>query len=178
MTRIQQSLTINAPVEAVAAYVSDPNHLPEWNQVIERVWDVQTTPAVVGTTWKIAVKVMGAEHHVSARISSYEPPARLGVELVGGVPGMPGLAASMEITTRPTQAPSSAEPTRRPADEADSGEAMPAPGSTQVICAITIHLPMRIGGAALGAVVSPIVNDQLRRGLLSLKRILEASHQP
>lgn len=104
MTRIQQSLTIESPVEEVTAYTSDPAHMPEWNKMIERVWDIQPTPEVVGTAWKVLVRVMGAEHQVAARLNLYEPLSRFGIELVGGAPGVPGLAAHLVVEARPEHA--------------------------------------------------------------------------
>ncbi len=161
MTKIQQSLTINAPIEAIGAYASDPNHLPAWNPIIERVWDVQPTPEVVGATWKVAVKVLGAEHQVAARINVYEPPRRFGIELVGGVPGVPGVAATLLLEARAASVPRA------------GAAAEPAPASTQVICTLNLQLPLRLGGAASGKLISPLVSDHLRQSLLALKRALE-----
>lgn len=161
MTRIQQNLTINATIEEIGAYASDPNHLPAWNPIIERVWDVQPTPEVVGTTWKVAVKVMGAEHQVTARINVYEPPGRFGIELVGGVPGVPGVAAALLLEAKAAAAPRA------------GADAEPAPASTQVVCTLNLQLPLRLGGAASGKLVSPLISDHLRQSLLALKRVLE-----
>lgn len=158
MTRIQQSLTIESPVEEVTAYTSDPAHMPEWNKMIERVWDIEPTPEVVGTAWKVLVRVMGAEHQVAARVNLYEPLSRFGIELVGGAPGVPGLAAHLVVEARPEHA------------LLTNGSS----SSTQIICTLTIRFPILMGGAALGAIVSPIISDQLRRGLLDLKRLLES----
>lgn len=162
MTKIQQSLTIESPVEEVAAYTSDPTHMPEWNKMIERVWDIQPTPEVVGTVWKVLVRVMGAEHQVAARVNLYEPLSRFGIELVGGAPGVPGLAAHLEVDARPGNPLSTNE----------------SSSSTQIICTLTIRFPILMGGAALGAIVSPVISDQLRRGLLDLKRVLESRGKP
>ncbi len=161
MTKIQQTLSIEAPLEEIAAYTSDPTSLPEWSKLIERVWDVQPTPEVVGTTWKVQVRVMGAEYQVAARMCAYDPPDRVGIELLGGVPGLPGLTASLDVEARPAHATPDA----------------PASNSTVVTCTLTIGLPARIGGAALGAVLSPLIRDQLRQGMLDLKRALEARRQ-
>jgi uncharacterized membrane protein len=175
MTKIQQSLTINAPLEAITAYASDPCHMPVWNQMIARVWDVQAAPEVVGTTWQVAVKVMGSEQHVVARISSYEAPRRFGIELVGGAPGMPGLQATLEMEVKPARsaAPGSSHPASR---EAAPSAAAPDSGSAQVVCTLHLRVPLRVGGSALGALISPVISEQLRHGLLDLKRVLEA-HQ-
>lgn len=158
MTKIRQSLTIDAPVEEVAAYTSDPAHMPEWNTLIARVWDIQPTPEVVGAVWKVLVRVMGAEHQVAARVNLYEPPSRFGMELVGGVPGAPELTAHLEIEARP----------------GNPASAIVSPSSTQIICSLSIRFPLLMGGAALGAMVSPVISEQLRRGLLDLKRVLES----
>ncbi len=178
MTRIQQTLIINAPVEEIAAYISDPRHMPEWNQLIARVWDVQETPEVVGTTWKIAVKVMGAEQQVTARVSSYEPPHRFGVELVGGAPGMPGLKAAMDVEARPTDHDAADSSSQARQNGSKANDAAPLPVSTLVLCILTLHFPTLMGGAALGALLSPIISEQLRHGLVDLKRILEARQRP
>lgn len=161
MTRIQQSLTIESPVEEVTAYASDPAHMPEWNKMIERVWDIQPTPEVVGTAWKVLVRVMGAEHQVAARVNLYEPLSRFGIELVGGAPGVPGLAAYLVVEAMPEHSLSTND----------------SSSSTQIICTLTIRFPILMGGAALGAIVSPVISDQLRRGLLDLKRVLESRGQ-
>ena len=45
MAKLQKSITINAPVEKVFAYLSDPNNLPEiWPSMVE-IKDVQPAPA-------------------------------------------------------------------------------------------------------------------------------------
>ena len=158
MTKIQQRLIIDAPVAEVVAYTSDPAHMPEWNKMIAQVWDVQTTPEVVGTSWKVLVRVMGAEHEVAARLNFYEPRSRFGIELVGGAPGVPGLTAHLEVEARPGNLVSTTT----------------SSNSTQITCTLIIRFPILMGGAALGAVVSPVISDQLRRGLLDLKRVLES----
>ena len=173
MTRIQQSLRIDAPIEVISAYASDPRHLPEWNQMIERVWDIQATPEIVGTTWKVAVKVIGAEQQVVARINFYEPPGRFGVELVGGVPGLPGLTATLVVEVRSTRSSPIGAPSQQSADDPDIRSVTLAPGSALANCTLNIHFPMRIGGTVLGALVAPLINEQIRQGLLALKRILE-----
>jgi|GEM_PF-6672594 len=178
MTRIQQSLIINAPGEEIAAYTSDPRHMPEWNQLIARVWDVQATPEVVGTTWKVAVKVMDAEQHVTARVSFYEPPNRFGVELVGGAPGMPGLTADMEVEARPAPPPAADSLPSAQQNGTAAADTVPAAVSTQVSCILTLRFPMLIGGAALGALLSPMISEQLRYGLVDLKHILETRQRP
>ncbi len=159
MAKIQQSLTLDAPIEEVAAYISDPARMPEWNKMIVRVWDVQPAPEVVGTTWKVLVRVIGTEHQVGARINRYEPPEHFGVELLGGAPGVPGLTASLDVEARSVAAPGTLPEARA--------------SSTYVICTLNIRFPTLMGGAALGAIVSPIITDQLRNGLINLKRVLE-----
>jgi uncharacterized membrane protein len=45
MAKLQKSITIDAPVEKVFAYLSDPNNLPEiWPSMVE-IKDVQPAPA-------------------------------------------------------------------------------------------------------------------------------------
>jgi len=44
LAKLQKSITINAPVEKVFAYLSDPNHLPEiWPSMVE-IKDVKPAP--------------------------------------------------------------------------------------------------------------------------------------
>jgi uncharacterized membrane protein len=158
MTTIRERLTIEKPLEEVAAYVSDPLHLPEWNRMIVRVLDVRPTPEVVGTTWKLVVQVMGREQEVTSRVHVYEPPARFGFELVGGA-GLPGgLTSRMLVEAEPGDAGTS------------------APTATRLTCALEIGFPLLMGGPALGRVVTPIIREQLRQGMGQLKDVLE--HRP
>ena len=157
MTTIREQVTIQAPLEVVAAYVSDPAHLPEWNKIIVRVLDVRPTPEGVGTTWQVVVNVMGREQQITARINLHDPPARFGLELVGGAPGLPSLTANMLVEAQSIP----------PANGTD-----PAP-ATHLSCTLEVRLPLLAGGAVLGAVVAPLIKEQLLQGLNDLKRILE-----
>jgi uncharacterized membrane protein len=156
MTTIREPITIAKPLEDVAAYVSDPLHLPEWNQLIARVLDVRPTPQVVGTTWKLLVQVAGREQEVIARVHVYAPPTRFGFELVGGA-GIPGLTSRMLLEAEPGGADEQAQAT------------------TRLTCALEIGFPLLMGGPALGKVMTPIIREQLRQGLEQLKKVLEHS---
>lgn len=159
MTTIREDVTIARPLEEVAVYVSDLLHLPEWNKIILRVLDVRTTPEVVGTTWKVVVQVMGREQEVTSRVHVYEPPTRFGFELVGGA-GIPGLTARMLLEAQPVEGAKQA----------------PATAATHLTCTLEIGFPLKMGGPALGKVVTPLIREQLRQGLDQLKAVLEHPH--
>lgn len=163
MTTIREQIIIAKPLEEVAAYVSDPLHLPEWNALIARVLEVRPTPEVVGTTWKLLVQVAGREQEVTARVHAHAPPRRFGVELVGGA-GIPGLTARMMLEAEPSDASKDAQA------PPGGGQAAPA---TRFTCTLEIGFPLLMGGPALGKVVTPLIREQLRQGLAKLQEVLE-----
>ena len=61
MTKIERSIVINRPVEEVfAAYTNLENH-PKWHPGILEAVKTPDGPIGVGTTWRIARKVLGVQ---------------------------------------------------------------------------------------------------------------------
>jgi uncharacterized protein YndB with AHSA1/START domain len=58
MVKTEKSIVIDAPVEEVFAYASDPHHLPEYFTGVEKVSDVRSLPSG-GYSFKSVNKIAG-----------------------------------------------------------------------------------------------------------------------
>lgn len=64
MLKIEKSIVIDAPVEEVFAYVSDPNHAPDYFTGVQEVSDVRRLPNG-GYSYKSVVKLAGLHADVT-----------------------------------------------------------------------------------------------------------------
>jgi uncharacterized protein YndB with AHSA1/START domain len=83
MSTIANSININAPVEKVFAYVSDPMTAPEWFVGMTEVNDVTGSGAGQHYHWKY--KMVGVPLHGEGTITEYVPNERVVVQTKGGI---------------------------------------------------------------------------------------------
>jgi uncharacterized protein YndB with AHSA1/START domain len=83
MPRIDKSTNINAPVEKVFAYVTDPVNLTEWMVSISDVTDV--TGSGVGQHYHWKYKMAGVPLHGESTFTEFVPNERTVTEGKGGV---------------------------------------------------------------------------------------------
>jgi uncharacterized protein YndB with AHSA1/START domain len=85
MVTIERTIIINAPVERVFAYMTNPANLPEiWPCLIE-VNDLVQTREGTGTTYNWVYKMAGAHFEGTAKITELVPNHRLVVKDEGGI---------------------------------------------------------------------------------------------
>lgn len=84
---IEKQVLIDAPVEAVFAYHSDPENLPEiWPSLIE-VTDVERSPDGQVESFGWVYKMAGVRFNGHAEFTAYEQDSRTVVETRGGIRG-------------------------------------------------------------------------------------------
>ena len=83
MTTINSSININAPVEEVFAYLSDPMNIPEWMVGMTEVMDV--TGSGVGEQYHWKYKMAGVPLRGESTISEHVPNERRVAESKGGI---------------------------------------------------------------------------------------------
>jgi len=83
MTRFQQSVVINRPLEQVFAFVSDLENDPQWTPgaVMRRTSQGQLG---VGTTFQQHDRFMGRRMDLSLEVTDYEPPHKIGLKTISG----------------------------------------------------------------------------------------------
>jgi uncharacterized protein YndB with AHSA1/START domain len=83
MTRFQQSVVINRPVEQVFAFVSDLENDPQWTPgaTMRRT---SPGPVGVGTTFQQHDRFLGRRMDLSLEVTDYEPPHKIGLKTTSG----------------------------------------------------------------------------------------------
>ncbi|GAA1986335.1 hypothetical protein GCM10009838_56070 [Catenulispora subtropica] len=77
--RFDNTLSINAPVDDVFAYLAQPENLPRWNYALSHTEKTSPGPISVGATYRQTRTIpRPAEEHF--RITAYEPPKLLTME--------------------------------------------------------------------------------------------------
>lgn len=85
MVKIERTIIINAPVERVFAYMTDPANLPGiWPCLVE-VSDLVQTREGTGTTYNWVYKMAGAHFEGTAKIIEFIPNQCLVVKDEGGI---------------------------------------------------------------------------------------------
>ncbi len=82
MAKIEKSITINAPVDKVFAYIEDPMSNPEWLPSLMEVKDVVGQGA--GTHFRWTYKMVGLRLEGESTTTEYIPNRRIVTESKGG----------------------------------------------------------------------------------------------
>lgn len=86
MARIERTVTINAPVEKVFTYLTEPTNLPEiWPSLME-VKDVQRLPEGVGSSYHWVYKMAGMRFEGMSETTEFVPNRRAVIKNTGGIP--------------------------------------------------------------------------------------------
>ena len=83
MAKVEKSITVNAPVEKVFAYVENPMNQLEYLPSIVEVKDV--TGQGVGAHYRWAYKMTGLRFEGESTLNEYIPNERMVVETKGGI---------------------------------------------------------------------------------------------
>ncbi|MBU1878413.1 MAG: SRPBCC family protein [Chloroflexi bacterium] len=84
MSRIEKTITINAPVEQVFGYISDPANLPEIWPSMEEVQDVLWLPTG-GTSFQWVYKMAGMRFEGASETTEYIPNQRIVTQSTTGI---------------------------------------------------------------------------------------------
>src|SRR5579872_5869601 len=87
MTRIEDSIDINAPIDIVFAAVTDPRRTIEWNSAIVEVSEITGLPVQAGTSWRQVAHYMGRTASLQCRIIELNPPHEGVLEVTGDYEG-------------------------------------------------------------------------------------------
>src|SRR6187549_2334383 len=79
MKRIERRARIEAPPEALFAYLSDLDNLPEWQTGIVSAEITSGDELGVGTTARVVRDLMGQRIEAPMTVTAYEPPSRLAI---------------------------------------------------------------------------------------------------
>ena len=74
MVRVEESVTINRPIEEVFAYLSDIERQEEWVSSLSESQKTTSGPTQVGTRFRQVVKLLGRRIDIDCEIAAYEPP--------------------------------------------------------------------------------------------------------
>lgn len=85
VTRIRESLTVEASPDDVWTIVSDPTNLPRWNRHILAVHDVPENGLEAGSRYWTEMGGFGARFRVRAEVEEIRPPRYSRVRLSGPV---------------------------------------------------------------------------------------------
>lgn len=83
VSRIRESLIVEAPPEEVWEVVADPRNLPRWNRFIRSVRDVPENGLRAGSRYSTVLGGLGVSVKVRAVVEELEPPRYSRVRLTG-----------------------------------------------------------------------------------------------
>lgn len=83
---IKHRLAVSAPPEKVWGLISDPRNAPLFNNMIQKISDIQERPGGVGTRWK-AMARMGGAVAIANEVIEWDPPRRLAIAMSGPASG-------------------------------------------------------------------------------------------
>lgn len=84
MAQIERSIFINAPVERVFDYATNPDNQPSWARDVSDVKERSPGPVTVGTTWIQVVTGFFMAQQALGKVIEYERPHRFAQELTYG----------------------------------------------------------------------------------------------
>jgi uncharacterized membrane protein len=83
MINVENSVTINKPVEEVFTYTNDMNNIPKWQNGVETVKSSDETPKV-GTQYTEVRQFMGREMETEVEITALEPNQKYAAKALSG----------------------------------------------------------------------------------------------
>ena len=85
MSKVERSVTINAPVKKVFDYIANPEHQPEWLPGSVEVKDIKQTEERVGSTFKYVYKLGGIRLEGEDTTEEFIPNKRIVTRSKGGI---------------------------------------------------------------------------------------------
>ena len=84
MSRIEESVEINCPVEKVFAFTTDAGSWSKWQTIILEAEQTSKGPVGVGTTFKGTNHLMGRTMKWTAQVTEYETNRKFGKNITSG----------------------------------------------------------------------------------------------
>ena len=84
MAAIVESVEISRRPEAVFSYVTDPTHLPEWQESVVRVRKESDAPVTAGSRVVVTRRVGRQERDMTIELSELDPPRSWAIRGVDG----------------------------------------------------------------------------------------------
>jgi len=79
MQRVERTARLAAPPEEVFAYVSNLDHLAEWQSGVTRAQRTSDGEMRAGATAEVTREMLGTAMTAPLLVTAYEPPRRLGI---------------------------------------------------------------------------------------------------
>jgi carbon monoxide dehydrogenase subunit G len=73
VVHVSRTFTVDAPAEAVTAYLADFGHAEQWDPGTRSCTRIGTGPVEVGATWHNVSKILGRETELEYRLEELEP---------------------------------------------------------------------------------------------------------
>ncbi len=73
MVHVSRTFTVDAPADAVTAYLADFSHAEQWDPGTQSCTRIGAGPVEVGATWHNVSKVLGRETELEYRLEGLEP---------------------------------------------------------------------------------------------------------
>ena len=84
MSRIEEGIEINCPVEKAFAFTTDAGRWNTWQSIIPEAEQTSPGPVGVGTTFRGTNRMMGRTMQWTASTTEYEPPRKFGKIITSG----------------------------------------------------------------------------------------------
>lgn len=84
MSPVKGSVEIERSPDDVFGYVADPSHRPDWQDAVERIEVVSTTPEGVGTQVRETRVIQGTERTFTWEVTDFDPGRRYGYHGIDG----------------------------------------------------------------------------------------------
>lgn len=84
MSRIEEGIEINCPVEKAFAFTTDAGNWNRWQTILPEAEQTSPGPVGVGTTFRGTSLLMGRSMQWTARATEYEPAKKFGKNITSG----------------------------------------------------------------------------------------------
>ena len=84
MTKLEQSVVINRPIEEVFAFVSDFEMSPQWMSELVEAKQTSEGPVGVGTTYMAVATPLGRRAESTQEVVEYEPNSKYAIKSTSG----------------------------------------------------------------------------------------------
>jgi hypothetical protein len=171
MPRLTRFVIVNAPIEAVFAFLADYHNIPRMQPQFQRVRPLTAQTVGAGATLELHGQFHGLPITAQVYIVHFEPPHLLISDSTGAV----NSRTTWRLTSVPPSGPPpSAPPALRPPGEES---AAPAPVATRAVLALDYELAVPGLGRLLGGFVAGDVVAMTVESLKRLKRLVESERE-
>jgi hypothetical protein len=84
MSRIEEGIEINCPVDKAFAFTTNAGNWNKWQVIIPEAEQTSPGPVGVGTTFRGTNRMMGRTMEWTASTTEYEPPKKFGKNITSG----------------------------------------------------------------------------------------------